>query len=96
MRVRFLNEYLGDTSLTVLEVGAIRLEDTPEYGKCIILDPIMDRVDDFCFYSTDEELVKIYGAISSTLLQSGFLDLLSFRFKLVNLNRMNDSDNEED
>ena len=28
MRVRFLNEYLGDTSLTVLEVGAIRLEDT--------------------------------------------------------------------
>ena len=90
MRVRFLNEYLGDVSLTVLEVGAIRLEDTPEYGKCIILDPIMDRVDDFCFYSTDEELVKIYGAISSTLLQSGFIDLFSFKFKLVNQNRTDD------
>ena len=91
MRVRFLNEYLGDTSLTVLEVGAMRLEDTPQYGKCVILDPIMDRVNEFYYYSTNEGLVKNYDIISSTLLQRGFVDLLSFKFKLVNLNQMNNN-----
>jgi hypothetical protein len=85
MRVRFLNEYLGDTTLTVLEVGAMRLEDTPQYGRCVILDPMMDRAGDFCHYSTDEELIKIYAAISSTLLQSGYVDLCTFKFKLVKL-----------